>query len=48
MKNTLDEISNRLNDTEEQIMGPEFRVLEINYAKEKKKNEKNDDSLRDF
>ena len=51
MKNKLEGINSRLNDTEEWISKLEDRVEEINDAehkKEKKRMKRNEDSLRDF
>ena len=49
MKNTLEGINSRLNDTEKEISELEDRVLEITNTKQKKKRMKrNEDSLRDF
>ena len=51
MKNTLEEINSRLNDTEEWISEPGDRAVEItelNRLKKKKRIKRNDNSLRDF
>ena len=49
MKNTLEGINCRLNDTEERISELEDRVVEINASEQKKKRMKrNEDSLRDI
>ena len=49
MKNTLEGINSRLNDTEEWITKLEDRVVEITATEEKtKKNKWNEDSLRDL
>lgn len=47
MKNTLEGINSRLDDTEHQISELEDRVVEITKAKQIQKN-KNGDSLREF
>ena len=50
MKNTLEGINSRLNEAEEQISELEERVVEITAGEQEieKKNEKNEDSLRDL
>ena len=51
MKNTLEGINSRLNDTEEWISKLEDRVEEINDAehkKEKKRMKRNEDNFRDL
>ena len=40
LKNTLEGINSRLNDTKEQIRNPEDRVLEITEAEQNKKEMK--------
>ena len=50
MKNTLEEINSRLDDTEEQISKLDERVIGITEAEQKKEKriKKTEDSLRDF
>ena len=48
MKNTLEEINSRLNDTEEWIREKEDRAEEIAEAEQKKKRVKRKQSLRDL
>ena len=51
MKNTLEGINSRVNDTEELISELEGRVVEITEAEQKKKKKgmkRNENSLRDY
>ena len=50
MKNTLEGLNGRLNDTEEQISDLEDRMVEFTAAEhnKEKRMKRNEDSLRDF
>ena len=48
MKNALEGINSRLNDTEEWISELEDRLVEITDAEQKKRMKRNEDSLRDL
>ena len=48
MKNALEGINSRLNDTEEWISELKDRVVEITAAEQKKRMKRNKDSLRDL
>lgn len=48
IKNILEGINNRLDDTEEQIRKLKHRIVEIVQAKQKKKINLKDSSLRDL